>query len=560
MLNAVGPLLSIDVGTGETTEFEIDPMLERTVGGRALGTALAHERIPFDADPFGPENRLYLTRGPLQASRLSFTGRLSLTGLSPLTDGLLSSNAGGYLSECLAATGYAAVEFVGASDELVAVHITDETVTVESVPKLAGAHVSDISEQMTADYGLGAGHCLAIGPAGEHCVRFASAMTADSRAFGRGGLGAVLGAKNIKCVTVDGDVTPSVDLPAETVERVEQAVADSDHPMRESGTPAATEFINEEFGLPTRYFSEQAFEDVDAIGGEAIADKKYRAATCANCAFACKLPTRDEATGVETEGPEFETLYAFGANQGVSDLVDVMRANELCDELGLDTISAGVTVAAYLASKDAFGDAALARETLKKIAYREGIGDTLAEGVARCHDELGVEDWTVKRLEFAGHEGRVCHGQGLAYAVANRGADHLYAGVHGLEYDGKLPARGLEGKAETIVEQENRRAFRDSAILCEFAAATDLLGVDDYEQLFDAPADRLFAVGARCVDRERHFNNQRGYDRAADTVPYADSLPGFERERAAYYEARGWTPDGRVPEPPSAPAVSDAAD
>jgi len=120
----------------------------------------------------------------------------------------------------------------------------------------------------------------------------------------------------------------------------------------------------------------------------------------------------DEETGVETEGPEFETVYAFGSSQGVGDIVDVMRANELCDSLGMDTISAGVTVAAYLASEDEFGNAELAREVTERIAYREGIGDILAEGVDRCHDELGVDNYTVKGMEFAAHDGRVLHGQG----------------------------------------------------------------------------------------------------------------------------------------------------
>ena len=550
MLHTKGPVLTVDVGTGDAFETEIDSVLEREIGGRALATALAHERVPFDADPLGSKNRLYLTSGPLQASQMSFTGRMNLTGVSPLTDGLVSTNAGGYLSRNFTATGYSAVEFVGKSDDLVAVHITDEEVKLETVPELKGSSVSEVSEYMDAEHGLGSEHCITVGPAGENGVRFASVMTFDSRAFGRGGLGAVFGAKNVKCVTFDGDSSPEIELPDAPASDIHREAATSEHMMRDAGTTAFTEFINDEFSLPTRYFSERAFEDAASIGGEAIKEKKYKKAACSACAFACKLPTRDQESGVETEGPEFETVFAFGSSQGVGDMVDVMRANELCDELGMDTVSAGVTVAAYLASEDEFGNAELAREVTEKIAHREGIGDTLAEGVARCHQKLDVEDWTVKGMEFAAHDGRVCHGQALSYAVANRGADHMYAGVYGLEYNGTIPPEGFDGKAEAVIDRENHAAFRDSGIVCEFSGAgvTGIINENHLEQLFDADYEELMAVGARCVERERHFNNQRGRDIEDDEVPYADELPDLGSARAEYYELRGWSDDGMVPD------------
>ncbi len=543
MLHAEGPLLTVDVGTGDVEETAIDGLLDREIGGRALATALAHDRIPFDADPFGPENRLYLSTGPLQAAIMSFTGRMNLTGLSPLTDGLVSTNAGGYLSRNFTATGYTAVEFVGESDELVAVHVRDDGVEIEPVPELFEARVSDVSGYMDEHRDLGAEHCATIGPAGENGVRFASVMTFDSRAFGRGGLGAAFGAKNVKCVTFDGDVEPRIEIPDPPESDVHRESATSDDLRRRQGTTAGTELINDEFSLPTRYFSEMSFEDAAAIGGDAVEAKKYKKGACSACAYACKLPTRDEETGVETEGPEFETIFSFGSNQGVGDIVDVMKANELCDELGMDTISAGVTVAAYLEREDAFGDAELAQEMTERIAYREGDGDFLAEGVARCADDLGVEDWTVKGMEFAAHDGRVCQGQGLSYAVANRGADHMYAGVMIMEYNGEIDPEGTLGKAGHVVDRENFAAFRDTGIVCAFAG--DYIDQDRYEQLFDADWEELMAVGARTVTRERHFNNQRGMDASVDDLPY--ELPDLEDALEEYYEARGWTSDGVVP-------------
>ena len=544
MHHTEGPLLTVDVGERAASETAIDDVLETNVGGRAVATALAHERIPFDADPFGSENRAYLATGPLQQSGMSFTGRMNMTGLSPLTDGLVSTNAGGYLSRNFVGTGISVLEVVGQSDELLAVHVTDQGVEFEAVPELEGATVPETSEYMTERHDLGPDNCIAIGPAGENRVRFASVMTFDSRAFGRGGLGAVLGSKNVKCVTFEGDAAPPVEIPDPPEMDIHREAAQSDDLMRRQGTTGSTEFINDNFALPTRYFSEYEFEHADRIGGNDVEEKKYKKGACSACAYACKLPTRDEETGVETEGPEFETVYAFGSSQGVGDIVDVMRANELCDSLGMDTISAGVTVAAYLASEDEFGNAELAREVTERIAYREGIGDILAEGVDRCHDELGVDNYTVKGMEFAAHDGRVLHGQGLSYALANRGADHMYAGMLTLEYSGELDPEGTLGKAERLVQEENAAAFRDTGIVCAFGS--DYVTDDRLETLFDADYEELMEIGARTVRLERHFNNQRGFDRADDGLPY--EIPDLEGAIDEYYAARGWTSDGTVPD------------
>ncbi|ELZ03652.1 aldehyde ferredoxin oxidoreductase C-terminal domain-containing protein [Natrialba aegyptia] len=558
MLHANGPLLTVDVGERTATETSIEDLLADTVGGRATATALAHERIPFDADPFGPENRAYLSTGPLQQSRMSFTGRMNMTGLSPLTDGLVSTNAGGYLSRNFVDTAISVLELTGKSDEPLAVHVTDSGVEFEPVPELAGATVPETSDYMDEHHGLGPEHCIAIGPAGENLVRFASVMTFDSRAFGRGGLGAVLGSKNVKCVTFEGDAKDAVevDIPSSPTTAVHREAAQSDDLMRRQGTTGSTEFINDNFSLPTRYFEDYEFENAAHIGGDAVEAKKYKKGACSACAYACKLPTRDEDRGVETEGPEFETVYSFGSLQGVDDIVDVMQANDLCDTLGMDTISAGVTVAAYLASEDEFGNAELAREITAQIAHREGIGDLLAEGVARCHDDLNVDDYTVKGMEFAAHDGRVLHGQGLSYAVANRGADHMYAGMLGLEYSGELDPEGTLGKAETLVAMENHNVFRDTGIICAFGS--DYVTEDRLEALFDADYTTLLDIGARTVERERHFNNRRGLDRDDDRLPY--EIPDLEDALTEYYDARGWNHDGTVADRATADSAVPSAD
>ncbi|WP_136600887.1 aldehyde ferredoxin oxidoreductase family protein [Salinigranum halophilum] len=548
MRHAKGPLLSIDLTDRTTSETDMDDVLSSFIGGRGVGTKLAHDRVPYDADPLGPENRLYFTTGPMQHAQMSFTGRMNATAVSPLTDGLFSSNAGGFMSRNFTATGYGAVELHGASDELLALHVTDEGVEFEPVPDLAGATTSETVASLAESHDLSPEHVANIGPAGENEVRFACIMTSESRAFGRGGLGAVLGAKGVKAITFDGDSTPAVDIPPVQMD-VHREAATDDHIMKRQGTTSVTDLGNEVSALPTRYFSELQFEGVEGINGDRVEEKKFKKGTCSACAFACKLPTKDDETGVETEGPEFETVMSFGSNCAVDDIVDVMQSNELCDQLGMDTISAGDTVAAYLASEDEFGNVDLVHETVKKIAHREGVGDLLAEGVARCHEELGVENWSVKGLEFPGHDGRTLQGQGLSFAVANRGADHMYATFYALEYplvdkEEAMDPSGLDAKAERLVGRENHHAVLDSGVVCKFSRGfvTD----ERLAELLGAEFEELMTVGARIVDLERHFNNQRGLDRDADTLPY--ELPGFERALDDYYDARGWTVEGTVPD------------
>ncbi|PSQ19392.1 aldehyde ferredoxin oxidoreductase [Halobacteriales archaeon QS_8_69_26] len=550
MIHAEGSLLTVDVGDRSAETHDVDDVLSSFVGGRGVGTKLAHDRIPFDADPLGPENALYFTTGPLQAATMSFTGRMNCTGVSPLTDGLLSSNAGGFMSRPFAATGHAAVEVTGAAEDLLGVVVTDEGVTFHEVPDLAGATVTEVGDHAEEHHDLGPEHVAAIGPAGENLVRFAAIMTTEHRAFGRGGLGAVLGAKNVKYLAFEGDSPPSVELDEETAMAVHRDASTADNPMKDAGTVSVAEYANSVGALPARYFHDTSFDAVNDIGSGAVIDHKYKKGTCSQCAFACKLPTRDEESGLTTEGPEYETVFSFGANADVDEFVSIMKSNDLCDDLGMDTISCGDAVAAYLKSEGEFGNTDLIHDLIEKIAHREGVGDTLAEGIDRCHDELGVENWTMKGMEFAAHDGRALNGQGLSFATSNRGADHMYAEMYQLEYPLVSPKKaldpeGLEGKAERLVEMENKNALKDSGVLCKFSYS--MMTEDRMEGIFGADYEDLMALGDRIVELERGFNNRRGFDRADDDdLPY--DLPGFDAALSEYYEVRGWNDDGTVPD------------
>jgi aldehyde:ferredoxin oxidoreductase len=240
---------------------------------------------------------------------------------------------------------------------------------------------------------------------------------------------------------------------------------------------------------------------------------------------------------------------AFGSNCDVDDVVDVMQSNELCDRYGMDTISCGNVVAAYLAANDEFGNTDLIHETVEKIAHREDEGDLLAEGIHRFADDLGVEDWTVKGLSFAAHDGRTLNGQGLSYAVATRGADHMFTTMYTWEYplvppEEALQKSGLDGKPEHVVHQENARAVEDCGVICRFSRS--FMTPERIASLLDADYEDLLSIGSHVVELERHFNNQRGIDRTADDLPY--DLPDFEAALEEYYDLRDWNDDGTVPD------------
>ncbi|KTG30539.1 aldehyde ferredoxin oxidoreductase C-terminal domain-containing protein, partial [Haloferax profundi] len=442
------------------------------------------------------------------------------------------------------------VEFTGEADELLAVHVRPDGVEFEPVPDLEQAEVPEVTEYAESEWGLEPENLVCIGPAGENLVRFASVMTTESRAFGRGGLGAVMGAKNLKVVTFAGDAAPDVEIefPSEAMD-VHREAATSDHTMKRQGTNAGADYANSVEALPTRYFSERQFDGIEGINGDAVESKKYKKGTCSQCAFACKLPTRDEESGIETEGPEYETSMAFGSNCDVDDVVAVMKSNELCDRLGLDTISAGDTIAAYLMAEDEFGNVDLIHELVEQIGYREGIGDLLAEGTHRVHDQLGVHDWTVKGMEFPAHDGRHLHGQGLSFATSNRGADHMYASFYAIEYpyvhkSKAMPPHGFDDKPQRLVEKENHNAVLDSGVVCKFSR--DFIDEETLGVLFDTDYDHLQEIGSNIVTLERHFNNQRGFDRSDDELPF--DIPGFPHALSDYYEIRGWSEEGVVPE------------
>lgn len=277
MIHAIGDLLKIDLTerTWQTTPTDHEP--ERLIGGHGVATKLAHDRIPF-----GPENCVYLSTGPLHISRMSFTGRMNATTLSPLTNGLLSTNTGDFIRRNVADTGYVCIEFIGASEELLAVHVTDEDVRFEPVPDLTGVIVSETTAGMNERHGLKAENLATVGPAGENGVRYASLMTSDTRAFGRGGIGALLVSKRLKTVSFAGDSRPEFTLPDEAITQdAHRHAATKDHIMKQQGTTSGMDHENDIFSLLTQYLERMLFDKLtEGIYYNTVESKQIKRGTC----------------------------------------------------------------------------------------------------------------------------------------------------------------------------------------------------------------------------------------------------------------------------------------
>jgi len=406
------------------------------------------------------------------------------------------------VSRHLAATGYGAIELAGASDELVVLHVRDDGVEFEAVPGLAGATVSETTDYLDDEHDIPSDRTAVIGPAGENEVRFASSiMTTEERAFGRAGLGAVLGSKNVKAVTFGGDSAPDLSINA-TANEIHREAATEDHIMKEQGTVAVMDLANEMDGLPSYYFSERSFAGVEGINGAAVAEKKYKKGTCSSCAFACKLPTRDGARRRDRrprvrggDGVRLELgSRRHRRRDGVEPPVRRVRA-------GRDLRGQHDRRVPRRRRRRVRQSRAYLGPRGQEIAQRDGVGDQLAEGIGRIHDDLGVGNWSVKNMDFAAHEGRLLHGQALSYAVANRGADHMYATFYSVEYPSSRKRRPWSppgsGKAERLVQREDLMALNDSGVVCKFSR--DFMTPERYELLFDA--DFEVARGG-CTDRD----------------------------------------------------------
>jgi aldehyde:ferredoxin oxidoreductase len=569
---------------GGTAAWEPLPedVLRRYLGGVGLGTFLLCREAPVGVDPLAPEAPLLFVLSPLVGTPLTTSAKFAVVAKSPLTDRLNDALASSHFALAAKRAGMDALVIVGACAEPSVLVIDDGRVSLRPAGALWGLSVAEAEAQLREQLGPGF-QTAVIGPAGERLVRYATISHA-ARHAGRGGLGAVMGAKRLKAVAVAGTQRVAVADPAGVVTAAKELSARSFGPAtakyRELGTLTNLLTFNRLAALPTRNFQQSTFPEAPALSGEELAATRAVArASCAACTIGCE---HIYAAGDGTVRLEYETAFALGPLCGISDPDVVLRAARLCDELGLDTISAGATVAFAMECAErglldapglrfACGEALL--QTLGLIARREGLGRLLAEGTRRVAAAVGGDaaDFAphVKGLELPGYEPRALQTMALGLAVGTRGADHNRSGAYEVDFSARADRlRGSPAVAPLAVETEDRAALMDSLILCKFlrgvfrdlfAESADLLA---RVTGWDLSAEELRTAARRIVTAKKLYNVREGWTPAEDTLPprfLAEELPTgaaagatLPRERLqamvqAYYRARGWDERGGVP-------------
>ncbi len=579
-----GRALKIDA---TARSFEIislsEDLLLHTLGGKGLGTGLLLQENPVGADPLGPENRLIIATGPACNSRVWGGSRYGVYTKSPLTGLYAESYAGGKTPEAIDSTGFDAIIITGRADSLLSIAVHPNGCEFHAADDLRGlpARETEDGALQKCHSGKKEGKCgaMVIGPAGENQVACAVIKNDYWRSAGRCGMGAVMGAKNIKALVFSGDrKREPYDPKGLSAFFREFGTEGKEHPGTKAykgyGTTMMVAMLNTAGAFPARYWSQGTCEHWENLSGETYhARQKVRARACPKCFMACTREAEimhGRHKGLKLEGPEYETIFAFGGLCMIEDMEEVAFLNVLCDQLGVDTITAGnlcaLAIEAGLQGRaetgveynDPDGCAAL----IKDMAAREGIGALLARGIRETARAWGMEDQAVhvKGLEPPGYDPRVLKGMGLTYATTARGACHLRTTFYKPELSGMIPPEQIEGKAEMLIDFENRLALFDALILCRFYR--DMYNWDVLEELIflltgiKADKEKLQHMGAHIVDMTRRFNLREGMDPSEDRLPQKltrQALPSghrLEEEEmkemiSDYYHLRGWDEKGR---------------
>ena len=581
-----GKILRINLTEGTIAVEPLDgEMAAKYIGGRGLGTYMLTREIDPEVDALSPANKLIFATGPLTGTSCPASGRYMVITKSPLTGTVACSNSGGFWGAELKFAGWDMIVFEGKAPKPCYLSVRDGKVELKDASGLWGKLVGETTDALLAEFGDEKARVVTIGPAGERQSRLAAIMNDRYRAAGRSGVGAVMGSKNLKAIVVRG--TGKVEAP--DPEQAKQALKSIRTKIREHeitgtllptfGTSVLVNVINAQGIYPTRNFQQSVFESAEQVSGQVL-EEKYSAGRdiCFRCPIACGRYSK--ADGVEGGGPEYETIWAYTADCGVSDMVSVIKANKWCNEYGLDTISSGATIACamemysrgVLSDADlgggpalTFGSGEAIVEWTRRMGAGEGLGAKMADGSWRLADSYGVPElsMTVKKQELPAYDPRGVQGHGLQYATSNRGGCHLRGYLISPEVLGvpeKLDPYSLEGKAFWAKAFQDLTAVIDSLGLCIFTSFA--LNADDYLAMFNAFTGSDGDTAGLVQTGERIWNLERIFNLAAGIAPDQDKLPGrlvkepipdgpakgqvhkLAELLPEYYRERGWTPEG----------------
>lgn len=588
MYGWTGTILRVNLSNEKITRESTDPNLAKAyIGARGLGTKFMYDEVDPNVDPLSPENKLIFAPGPFTGTYAPSAGRYNVVTKGPLNGTIAASNSGGTFGPELKFAGYDLLIIEGKSKKPVYIWIQDKLVEIRDASSLWGKMVPETTDMIRAETDEEA-KVACIGPAGEKMVLFACIMNEMHRAAGRSGVGAVMGSKNLKAVVVSGNGEVNVaDQEAfkEAVMKARRKI--QEHPvggqgLKAYGSDVLVNILNNIGSLPTRNFRDGYFPTADKVGGESLsANNLLRPKGCFSCIISCGRVTRVTAKKFEGsgEGPEYETAWGFGPDCGIDNLDAICKANYLCNEMGLDTITMGSTIACamdmfedgILKLKDTdgiplnFGNTEAMVEFTRKTALREGFGDKLALGSYRLAESYGHSEYSmsIKKQEMPAYDPRGVQGIGLNYATNNRGGDHVRGYTIAVEVLGnpvKMDQYATKGKAELVKAFQDLTAALDSSGACLFS--TFGIGADELAEMLstltgvDYPTEVFLKTGERIWNLERLWNLKAGLTSKDDTLPVRmlkdpiKSGPSkghvnkLDKMLPEYYQLRGWDANG----------------
>jgi aldehyde:ferredoxin oxidoreductase len=573
-------ILTIDLSARSfAVEIPGDRILSVSLGGKGLATQLLLDRNPPGVDPLAPENHLIIATGPFCGGRMWGGSRFGVFTKSPLTGFYSESYSGGKVPEAIDAAGFDAVVLHGRSPVPTVLSIHPEGVVFHDAGDLWGMETFASEEAAVGRFAYqgteyGKRGAVVIGPAGERLVRFAIIANDKWRCAGRTGVGAVMGAKLVKAMVFQGNrkrVYADPDGVAEYAKNFSKT--NIEHPgvkaYKKMGTTMMINLMNTAGAFPTKYWSQGSCDHAENISGEKYhAEHEIKPHACAKCFMACGRMARlskGRHQGLKLEGPEYETIYSFGGLCMITEMEEIAHLNDLCDRLGMDTITVGNLCGLMMEAKSRgrldyaidYGNVDQVAEVIEKIAARDGVGAILADGIISAAKHWGLADLAihVKGLEPAGYDPRVLKGMGLTYGTSPRGACHLRTTFYKPELAGMIPPAAIEGKAKMLIDYENRLNIFDSLILCRFFR--DLYSWEELEKAIgltigcpSAKVD-LEKIAANIVNMTRRFNLREGLRPEDDHLPprlHKEKLPDgraltaeeMEQMLNEYYTLRGW--------------------
>jgi len=573
-------LLRVDLSNQSYKMEEIsDEVLKTYLGGKGLGSYLLLNEVKEGVDPLSEDNKLIFAIGSATDSKIPAASRYGLFSKSPLTDFYGESYSGGKVAPQISRTGYDAIIFEGTSKSPAFVEISDEGVKFHSASHLWGKETYETEDAVLKEAGVPEAQAVVIGPAGENLVKFACIKNNYWRSLGRCGMGAVMGSKKLKAIVFHGKKKRKFfdenilknyikDLRAKGKDNPGVAA------YRRLGTTQMVAINNKAGAFPTKYWSRGHRDDWERISGETlIKELKVKPTACTGCFVACgKLSQvlKGRHKGLTIEGPEYETIYVFGGLCLIESLEEIVYLNDICDRLGIDTMTTGNLVAftmeasqrGALNTKLNYGDADGAANLIKDIAKRKGLGAILSQGIKQVSRELNLEDLAihVKGLEPAGYDPRTLKGMSLAYGTSDRGACHLRATIYKAELSGMIAPDTIEGKAKIFVDFEDRHTLFDTLILCRFYR--DLIGWDELSIVYEATTglklnkEDLKRICCNVMDTTRKFNIREGLTKKDDFPPprfFTEPIENgkvikredYEKMLSDYYHLRGWDGEGK---------------